>query len=283
MRILSTKGILYLTFTPDSGLTDTVMHFFKDGNFESGTAQGKFITMVGWDDVPHLDDKTKEELLKTIPPHAVDARTKGIPYLGSGAVYPVNFDEVVVRPFAIPDYWPRCYGLDVGWTHPTAVVWCALDRDTDTVYVYSEYRKAQEEPRIHAIAIKDRGTWIPGVADPASSGSSQSDGKRVIDGYYYEGLDLTYADNSLEAGIHQVLTRLSSGRLKIFATCPMLLHELKLYRRDDDGKVVDKLDDLACALRYAIMSGLDRADTEPMFNDTNELMETMNRNETTGY
>ena len=68
----------------------------------------KYLVTAGWDDAPHLDPKAKEELLSSIPPYLRDARSKGIPSLGSGAIYPISEDEISVPYFDIPVYWPRC-------------------------------------------------------------------------------------------------------------------------------------------------------------------------------
>src|SRR5215467_13831811 len=84
----------------------------------------KFVVMAGWDDVPHLDEQTKQDLYASIPPYQRDARSKGIPQLGSGAIYPVPESEIVCKPFEIPRYWPRAYALDVGWNR-TAAIWGA--------------------------------------------------------------------------------------------------------------------------------------------------------------
>src|SRR5690348_7287717 len=102
-----------------------------------------------------------------MPPHERDARAKGIPILGSGAIYPVNPDVYECEPIEIPPYWPRAYGMDVGWKR-TAAIWGAWDRESDTVYAYSEHYMGQAEPSVHADAIKARGEWIPGAMDPAS-------------------------------------------------------------------------------------------------------------------
>ena len=69
----------------------------------------KYVVMAGWDDVPHLDEQAKKDLYASIPPYQRDARSKGIPQLGSGAIYPVPESEIVCKPFEIPRYWPRCY------------------------------------------------------------------------------------------------------------------------------------------------------------------------------
>ena len=55
--------------------------------------------------------------------------------------------------------------------------------------------------------------------------------------------------------------RLSIGTLKILETCPYLLEELRRYHRDENGKVVNKVDDLIAALRYGL-TGLKYARTE---------------------
>jgi hypothetical protein len=63
---------------------------------------------------------------------------------------------VVCEPFEIPKHWPRAYGLDVGW-NKTAAIFGAVDRETDTAYIYSEHYQGEGEPAVHAAAIKARG------------------------------------------------------------------------------------------------------------------------------
>jgi len=209
----------------------------------------KVVITATWDDCPHLSDEDKQELWDSIPPYQRDARSKGIPQLGSGAIYPVPESEIQCQPFDIPPYWPRVYGLDVGWQR-TAAVWGAYDRESDVIYLYSEHYRGQAEPSIHADAIKARGEWIPGVIDPAANGRSQKDGQQLLSNYLDLGLDVVKADNSVEAGIQAKVQRLSSGRLKIFTTLTNWLSEFRLYRRDDQGRVVKENDHLmdACVV-----------------------------------
>lgn len=226
----------------------------------------KFLVTAGWDDVPHLDEKTKADMLRETPPYLRDARSKGIPSLGAGAIYPVPESEIVCDPFAIPRHWKRCYGLDVGWNR-TAAIWLAIDPSVDCVYAYTEHYRAEAEPSIHAAAIRARGEWIPGAIDPASLGSSQIDGHTMIEIYRRLGLRLTSADNKLqgpEGGIFAVWERLSTGRLKIFRTCQNTLNEYREYHRDEKGKIVKKDDHLMDALRYGIMTGIHVACIEPV-------------------
>jgi len=215
----------------------------------------KAVTVAGWDDVPHLSAVAKEEMLSSYPAHQRGARSKGIPALGSGAIYRVPIEDVLVDPFPIPDYYRRAYGCDVGWNR-TAAVWGAHNADTDVLYLYDEHYRAEAEPPVHASAIKARGDWIPGVIDPAARGRSQRDGMRLLDDYRAEGLDLHEADNVRDAGLLEVQRRLTTGRLKVFRTLGYWVVEYKLYRRDEKGRVVKQRDHLMDATRYLVMSGL---------------------------
>jgi hypothetical protein len=225
--------------------------------------ESKATIMIGWDDVPHLDEETKAELLRGTPPHLREARSKGIPSLGAGAIYPVPEEDIKVSPFRIPPYWPKAYALDVGWNR-TAALWGALDRDTDTWYLYSEHYRGQAEPSVHAQAIKARGDWIYGCIDPAARGRAQDDGRKLMSMYTSEGLKLALANNAREAGILQTLQRLSTGRLKVFSTLSNWFKEYRIYRRDENGKVVKKNDHLMDDTRYLVMSGQGIAKTEPV-------------------
>lgn len=259
-RTTNSNGILYLTFTPDSGLTDTVMFFI-----DPQTKAKRHVTTVGWDDVPHITKERKQLLLATFSPHERDCRSKGTPYLGKGKIFPQGEDTYVIQDIPLSSWWPRVYGFDVGFSHPTAVLWLAWDRESDIVYVYSEHKLSKMEPFEHAGSILNRGKWIPGVIDTDALKSSPLDGRRLIDVYRKLGLELYFCKKfagSVESGIFDIYDRLSTGRLKIFESCRALIDELRIYRRNDDGKIVNNNDDLIAALRYAVSSGLQIAVTE---------------------
>lgn len=243
----------------------------------------KHLTMAGWDDVPHLDAETKKELYASIPPYQRDARSKGIPQLGSGAIYPVPESEIVCDPFEIPKFWPRCYALDVGWNR-TAAVWGAWNQEDDTVYLYAEHYRAQAEPAIHAASIRAKGKWIPGVIDPAARGRGQKDGDQLIQLYAELGLLLEPADNAVEAGLYSVWERLSGGRLFIFKSLQNWLSEFRIYRRDEKGKIVKANDHLMDCTRYLIQSGLNLAIREPKDDPSDDrIWADATRSDITGY
>ena len=213
----------------------------------------RYLVQAGWDHVPHLDEQTKRELLASTPPHLRDARTQGIPSLGSGAIYPIGLEEILVKPFAIPAYWPRAYALDVGW-RKTAALWGAKDPSDGTLYLYAEYYRGQEKPAVHADAIKARGSWLRGAIDPAARNRGQEDGKQLLAAYKASGLNLVPAINAVESGLYEVWRLLSIGRIKVFTTLQNFQSEYRMYRRDEKGRVVKEFDHLMDDLRYLVMT-----------------------------
>lgn len=216
----------------------------------------RWTTQAEWSDSPHLSEDAKTSLLSSIPEWQRDARSKGIPQLGAGAIFRLAEADYVIPPLkgGIPEHWPRCYGLDVGW-RVTAVVWMAMDPDSRTYYIYAEYERAEAPPSIHAAEIKAKGSWILGTVDPAAGGRGQDDGQRLIDNYRALGLTLTEADNSVNTGLEELNDAYISGQLKIFETCQKTIRQMRVYRRDEKGKIVKKNDHLIDAKRYCWMSG----------------------------
>ncbi len=253
-RLLTTKGLIWTTFTPLLGMSEVVTSFLEPESEESGGS--KCVVQAGWKDVPHLDEDEKRKLVANTPPYQIRARTDGEPTLGSGAIYPIDDADIVVPDRPIPETWPRAFGMDVGWNR-TAVVWGARDPGTGLIYLYSEHYQGQGEPASHAQAIRGRGAWIPGVIDPACLGSSQIDGRTLMQIYRSLGLHLSPAVNAVEAGITEVWNLLISGRLKVMASLSNWLREFRKYHRDDkgSGKVVKRHDHLMDATRYLIISG----------------------------
>ena len=154
-RVLSSHGIVLVTFTPLEGVTRLVDHFVNP------TASGIYLQGATWDEAPHLDGKEKERLLSAYPDYERDARTKGVPMLGSGRVFPFDEADIKIAPFKLPPHWAYICGIDFGIGHPAAGAWLAWDRDADVVYVYDCYRAKGEQAPYHAEAIKSRGKWIP--------------------------------------------------------------------------------------------------------------------------
>lgn len=273
-RTADKGGIVYMTFTPEQGMTETVAQFVNN------LKTGQELIQATWDDAPHMTKEIRDQILSALPPHERKMREMGIPQLGSGLVFPIAEDDIVCEHFEIPDYFPRICAIDFGWDHPTACTWIAWDRDSDIVYVYDSYAMRQETVPVHASAIKSRGFWIPVVYPMDGRQADKGSGKSLAVQYREEGVNLLRehftnppqtgmkegsGGNSVEAGVMEMLTRFQTKRLKIFENQGKLMEELRMYHRKE-GKIVPMNDDVISALRYAVMS-LRKArvrNTEPM-------------------
>lgn len=262
-RVFDHMGLVLNTFTPLKGQTELTRDLRKRSREEDPSV---FMTTLTWDNVPHITDEKIKLYEKRYPPHEMKARRFGIPKMGAGAIFTTDFDEVMaVKPFRIPDHWPRAYGLDFGWSpHPTAAIWGAWDRESDIVYLYSEHRMKMELPSIHADAIKMRGAWIRGNSETA--GTNASDGQRMIEIYRGLGLKLIKAKKDTEANIFAARQRIETGRLKVFNTLIMFREEYESFHRietrDGQSKIDKSFDDLIDAFLY-MLSRMETFKTKP--------------------
>lgn len=209
----------------------------------------------------HLSAEAIAEARDKTPPHLRAAVIDGDPTMGSGNVYQVPRSDIEYdyikdskgKYIEVPPHWKRIGGFDVG--KYTAYVALAYDSDNDTAYVVDEFgTDALTAPAVIVSGIKHRkGHKHPIMIDPASNGRNAIDGRQLIVEYRKEGLDVRPAENAVEAGIHAVWERLSTGRLKIFKHCTRTLKEYEMYQRDINGKIVKKNDHQMDSLRYAVM------------------------------
>ncbi len=279
IRTMTTNGLVLNTFTPLKGLTPMVVRFSEKADYLAGAQKligipdddeevvedsrlvdittSKAIIQAGWDDAPWLTEKSKEQMEADTEPHMRAARRSGRPSMGSGNVYPISLEELMVKPFEIPSYYKKLYALDVGWNR-TAVLWGALDPQTDILYLYNEHYVGEQQPPIHAAAIRGRGEWIPGVIDPASRGRSQHDGRQLMQDYKDLGLKLAPARNEVDAGISALWQRMSTGNLKVFTNLTNFAKECVLYRRNLKGNIIKENDHLMDCMRY-LQNNLARA------------------------
>ena len=255
-RVFRTKGIIYCTLTPLLGETEFITHFISPEH------KGIYYIGATWNDAPHLDPGERARLEATYPPHERDARTKGVPMLGSGAVWPVSQDVFTCEPFPIPAHFARLCGVDFGIDHPAAGAWIAWDRDRDVVYVYDCYRKTDATPDVHAPIIRRRGQWIPVAWPHDGMARGKADGRPLKDQYRAEGINMmaqsaryrndTGGGQPVEPVVLEIYERMLDGRFKVFATCSEWFDEFRSYHRKD-GKIVDRKDDILKATMYAVM------------------------------
>ena len=268
-RLGATGGFLYMAFTPLSGMTPLVQEFWAHDNPD------KFLVCLSAYEALHY---SPEKLRKLESKYAGlseserQARMNGIPTMGSGVVFPVDDKDIWFDyEGKIPETWERIGGLDFGrGDHPTAVVWCARDPMTDTVYVYDCIETIRKSVAENASLMRRRGAWIP-ISYPhdlmRDSGVSVSNDKlKQTEGYRYkqmyedEGVTLTPTNaktvegsTKVEVGICEMRQRMLEGRLKVAKHLSEWFKEKQTYRYGEDGKPIKEKDHLLDATRYAII------------------------------
>ena len=254
-RIMTSKGILFVTFTPLLGETDLVRHFDQG-------LKGTYVQTATWDDAEHLSKEDKDRFIESFPEHERDARTKGVPMMGEGRVFSVDEKTISIAPFEIPHYFTRICGIDFGIDHPAAGVWLAWDRDSDTVYLYDCYKMAKETATYHAQAINKRGQWIP-CSWPHDGVNKEKSGGRAIKDYYIEngvnmlGISARYQKDKggpqpLEPIVMEMLERMKTGRFYVFGHLSEWFSEFRNFHRKD-GKIRSVRDDIMKATMYGMM------------------------------
>lgn len=219
----------------------------------------RHVTRMTIADAEHYTPEQRAEIIASYPVHERKARAEGIPIMGSGRVFPVDEDDLKVTSFAIPEEWVQIGGLDFGWDHPTAAVRLAWDKDTDIIYVTASYGQREATPVIHVAALKPWGDWLQWAWPHDGLQHDKGSGEPLADQYRQQGLKMlmeraTFEDGSfgVEAGISEMLERMQTGRLKVFAHLEDWFNEFRLYHRAD-GLIVKLNDDRMSATRYAVM------------------------------
>ncbi|MEE9158915.1 MAG: terminase family protein [Gammaproteobacteria bacterium] len=258
-RLVRNSGIWIVGYTPLLGQTNLTEHFMEHED------PSLYVGGATWDEAPHMsleDRKRIEAQYKTDAER--DARARGIPMLGEGAIFSAKETSFLIDPIQIPSHWARIKGIDFGGiqNHPHAIISLAIDRDTDTKYVYAEWRD-NGKTRDHAHAINATDSWMPvawphdGMVHDKGSGSRLYRSYR--DTYHVSMLSKSARYKNDEGGaqpqwpiIETVRDDFDSGKLKVFRTCQKLVREYRSYHMKD-GKIVAKRDDLLKALFYAYM------------------------------
>lgn len=156
-RTATTNGFIILTATPEQGLTPlNVM-------FEDNKDNMLYLQSVSWADCPHITESIAKQLLAGIPTYQHDMRTKGIPVIGSGAVFPYMDEDITINDVIIESHWPVVAGIDFGkLVDPSVITFSAYNPTTEQYYIFDEiYLDEDRSPRAIADAIKS--SAYPGI------------------------------------------------------------------------------------------------------------------------
>lgn len=252
MRIVSTDGQkrgMIITATPTLGFTE-FQRRLRDMNAPT--------IRVTWDDVPHLTEEEKEDMMARLSPAEREARSQGIARMGGGLIYPMT--EAELNAFYVEPFEWKGNGryftvsaLDMGW-HDKAVSYYIIDRITKN-YWLAESHKLQtidlELDLIPFLKVKrlDFGDTI--IGDTSMLQSDQKDGTKIKNKIEAHGFKFINASKGVESGLMSVRNDIREGRLKAFkGTNDFFEDERISYHKDENGKIVKQNDHILDTVRY---------------------------------
>lgn len=168
----------------------------------------------------------------------------------AGMIYDC-FDEQIhkVKPFDIPDDWPRFMGQDYGGRN-TAAVYLAQQPDSNRYFLYREYWTGGLTASQH----KER--MLAGEpSTPLAYGGAWSEDNWRME-FTQAGLWVGRPSiKDVELGINRVYGALKRNELFIFDTCTHTLDEINSYSRelDDNNEPTEKIADKN---QFHLMDGL---------------------------
>jgi len=275
-RMTTTNGYVYITECPQHGITP-IVKFIQDNSEPGGDV---FLTYITDEDAKHIAPEVRERnrRLWASDPAMFAARTQGRATSNSGLIFPFPNQDIIYDPndFRISTRWKYLGGLDVGWRHPTAACACAWDPQSDVIFVYATYEKAETEYFYHHAHLQSWGPNMTFMIDPASGQVNQGDGTKILEKYWklahgenYLDIDenkrkYIKADNSFHTGMDSMWHRFNTRRLLIRKDLRDLIGQYASYEWNKDGDGPRKETptvryDIITAMRYMVMGVQDYA------------------------
>ena len=212
-----------------------IWRLFNKGKLQDGKpfAGGRLITTNTFDNEKNLPPDYIPGLMK-LPKRLQERYLFGSDADIEGAVFDeFSFEKNVVAPFYVPTEWNKTVILDHGFTNPTAVLWSAVDWDSN-IYIYDEHYEARKVISYHAeqIKLRDNSNVKRWLIDPSCRAKTQAKEtlRSIIDEYNDYGLSFQPADNSQLAGINKANQAFKEGKLRIFKSCPNTIDEVSNWK-----------------------------------------------------
>lgn len=213
-------------------------------------ADGESIELINFRSVdnPAFSLAEYEEQKSKLPDWKFKMFYDGVFTRPAGLIYDVfNWEKHVCEPFAVPDAWPRIFGLDFGAVN-TCCVKFAEDPNSGIWYAYAEYLHGGRTAAEHVSQLTaGESPW--NIRAVGGAGSEQN----WRDEFTAAGLTVQKPEVSeVEVGIDRFYALLKTGGVKFFQTLTGLLGndgadegEIETYSRvlDEQGEPTDAIQD----------------------------------------
>lgn len=261
-----TNGVVYNDF---SSLPDNFHEgepYFTTENYtvykdvHSGLTRG-FLPALMWANPALLKaDPQYVKRLMALPEKEQRALLYGYWDVFEGQFFP-NFDPLknVTPTFSPPAHWRRFVGIDYGFSAPCAILWGAMEPNTNRLFIYREFYAAKVHTTDQALTIQElskdeRIEWYTG--DPSMFAKSGM-GESHADIYRRSGIPLMPSSNARIPGWALMREMMDKGNLVITENCPNLLRTIPLMqhaKRNQEDLDTTQEDHALDALRYLILT-----------------------------
>lgn len=231
----------------------------------------------------YLEQAAIDSFIADLRPDEKAARVGGEWMHLTGRVFPQwrPVEPFWVRPFKVPDTWPRVCVIDPHPNKPIAVLWAAVTPDEQWfVYreLFDENLTTVEDvaERIKELEAEAKETIAIRLIDPASKERERTSGTNIKDEFGRHGVWCIDAPKrNLNVGINAIREALklpyewSEPSLVVFNNCPTVKRNFQRFvwadwrssrERDLKGpqqKVLAIEDDMIACIRYFLQMGLD--------------------------
>lgn len=248
---LDHDGLIYITATPEEGNTKLNQMFEKN---EDGSL---YLQQVTWWDVP--ERFTPEKIAKRLskyPEWERDMRSKGLPVVGKGAVFPFADSDIEIHDFEIvpQPHWKVIGGLDIGHVNdPTVITITYHDTDNDRYilakeWVLDESEEARSARGIANVLLNSEFRNVPIQVPPDAGRESQAVetvAKLLIE-YGVNVIPITFSNpadydlniqytpksrnpRKIEPGLTIIRDLVSKGKYKVSNACGEWFHQKHIY------------------------------------------------------
>lgn len=192
-------------------------------------------------DNPAFPRAEYERAQRDLPPWKFDMMYNGLFTRPAGIIYDSFNPELHVIPrIALPERWPRYWGLDFGPVN-TVGLFAAMEPGSGNLYVYREYKAGGRTAKEHVDSMK---ATEPGMPVAVYGGAKSEDNYRLE--YRAAGLPVKEPKISdVEIGISRVYAEHRNNRLFVFDDLTQYLEQKESYSRplDEMGEPIDGIED----------------------------------------
>ena len=288
-RTATTQGVVLCSFTPLKGLNGLVAKFW---NREDGYDHIR----VSWDDVPTHDpwgepfllEETRKQLMLDYLPYERDARVKGMPVMGKGAVFPLSTWPTYKTgdyDFGTMNGIHRVISMDLGLINDKTVISLIYwQPSTQEAWLHTQIvvKGTEEANPLHYVQhlLRQEVFGCPIVLPPDAGTAGRYTMSSLSLRQFLEGYELNvYQDairnppdsegritNHKSFGVNMLRQMMELGTFKINENCSHFLSECQNYFVDEKGRFSDP-DDCIDSARYGLLACLNGW-SEPYYAST---------------